>query len=537
MPPATNNGQDPSFLGQASLPVKPISSPISDTSGIESDVNGLSSNIANFPTNYPAPPTIGTYNAGEQGQIDTAGNGVGAQYDALIAQAQRKNDQSMAVDTVSAGQRGGFMNSQFAGQAAVSPIGAGNFIGAGGQLRVQQQNADFNVQQLQMQKISAIQTAQSEMQKYIDTGKQENFQNAQTAYQDAVTAHEDQQKAILDAQTANLNAQQASFDLNVPLAQAGSAVQKYVLDQLTKYPDVVNSYVAGGGSLADFNKMTASQLSDLIAQSPAYLKAQQTANLGPGIIGEYQYAVSQGYKGSFSQYQDEDANRKISAASGINSTDAQNLLATLDDYNGQKYITPTDLTGYTAGEKSNIISAAKAAGIPTLSAKDADVLNTIQSAQSNLQDFNTFITTSGNGGSPILPKNFFGQPEQQANVILNKYLTINNQLAAFNTWKLSVIPLLSALKGSGSGGGGSSRLFGTISDLIPSDTDTVGEAQTKIANINTLLANGAASIIKTTSDGGGKVTIGGTQYDVGQTVTNSKGQKGTVNADGSITLQ
>lgn len=35
---------------------------------------------------------------------------------------------------------------------------------------------------------------------------------------------------------------------------------------------------------------------------------------GAGIIGEYQYAVEQGYKGSFQQYQNEDVNRKATVA-------------------------------------------------------------------------------------------------------------------------------------------------------------------------------------------------------------------------------
>jgi peptidoglycan hydrolase-like protein with peptidoglycan-binding domain len=36
--------------------------------------------------------------------------------------------------------------------------------------------------------------------------------------------------------------------------------------------------------------------------------------LSPGIAGEYEFAVSQGYSGTFSQYQNEDANRKVAVA-------------------------------------------------------------------------------------------------------------------------------------------------------------------------------------------------------------------------------
>ena len=170
--------------------------------------------------------------------------------------------------------------------------------------------------------------------------------------------------------------------------------------------------------------------------------------------------------------------------------------STLSDYNGTKYITSNDLEGYDPKQKSVLITAAKEAGVPTLTPKDSDAINSIQAAQQDLTDFNTFITTSGDGGTPILPKNWLGQPMQLADVTLNSYLQTNNQLGSYNTWKLSVIPILGALKGAGSGGGGgAARLFQTIGDLFPSDTDTVPTAEAKIAHIQTLLQNGADSII------------------------------------------
>lgn len=52
--------------------------------------------------------------------------------------------------------------------------------------------------------------------------------------------------------------------------------------------------------------------------SEAYTNASNYASGGTGIIGEYNYALSHGYTGSFSDYQNEDANRKKSiAAAGV----------------------------------------------------------------------------------------------------------------------------------------------------------------------------------------------------------------------------
>lgn len=45
-----------------------------------------------------------------------------------------------------------------------------------------------------------------------------------------------------------------------------------------------------------------------------YELQNKSPDYGSGSIGEYQFAVSQGYEGSYTQYQNEDANRKISIA-------------------------------------------------------------------------------------------------------------------------------------------------------------------------------------------------------------------------------
>jgi hypothetical protein len=176
--------------------------------------------------------------------------------------------------------------------------------------------------------------------------------------------------------------------------------------------------------------------------------------------------------------------------------DVSTFVKSLNVYNGVPFVTTADMTGYTKQQQEAINKAVTNQGGKVLNTKDADAISTIQTAQADMSSFNDFIMTSGSGGTAILPKNWLGQPQQLADVTLNKFLQVNNQLGAYNTWKLTVIPVLTALKGVGSGGsGGSSRLFGTISNLLPDDTDTVGTAQSKINNINTLLSNSANTIM------------------------------------------
>lgn len=176
----------------------------------------------------------------------------------------------------------------------------------------------------------------------------------------------------------------------------------------------------------------------------------------------------------------------LAQTAGISANDAQSLLSTLNDYNGTKYLTPTDLTGYSSAEKNAIVSSLKNAGIQTLSAKDATQVDSIQTAKSDLQDLMTALSSS-----TIQPKDWLGRPYAQAQATLGSWLQANNS-SALDTFNATALPLLSALR---SGGGGSSRLFTSITSLLPNKTDTVSVAQGKMDALNKLLDNGASSII------------------------------------------
>lgn len=171
-----------------------------------------------------------------------------------------------------------------------------------------------------------------------------------------------------------------------------------------------------------------------------------------------------------------------------------NFVMGLNEYDGQKFITTSNLEGYSSDEKSFIVKAASALGIPTLSPKNADALSSIISTKENLADFDYYLNNNGKGGSAILPQSFTGQPRQYADVRLNEFLDLNQTRDGFQTWKASVIPLLSALKGAGSGGGGA-KLFPIVDKMLPQETDTISDAQAKMKVINTIIDNASYGII------------------------------------------
>jgi uncharacterized protein YjgD (DUF1641 family) len=94
----------------------------------------------------------------------------------------------------------------------------------------------------------------------------------------------------------------------------------------TKYEtrlDTYSNFVKYYEALYDEGEQTARSLVGQVetninkAIETAQKKIDAASKLGPGIIGEYEYAKSQGYTGTFIQYQNEDANRKEKASGGV----------------------------------------------------------------------------------------------------------------------------------------------------------------------------------------------------------------------------
>lgn len=320
-----------------------------------------------------------------------------------------------------------------------------------------------------------------------------------TAAQDLLT----QQKAAVSFALTN--------GVNAPFYQVGGTIY----NTKTGLPYNTPQAAQAAGAAQDYsnvqlvNQSTTETHAAVVALASKYFDAG--INLSDSLATAQQKA-----KGS-AIFQKETYIAPSAQDTGLTQTDVDGLASTLNDYNGTKYLTPTDLTGYSAAQKAALTVAFKAAGIPTLSAKDSDAIDSIQAAQSDIQDLASAITTS-----TIQPKGFLDRPVSQAKATLGSWLQTNNS-SALNTFNLTVVPLLSALKGSGSGGGGgASRLFNNISALLPVATDTVPVAQQKIKALNSLLDNAAQSIVPSGSSSGsgssGSTTLmtgpDGNQYNV-----------------------
>lgn len=118
-------------------------------------------------------------------KIEQAGEAAGLEFDPLIAEARESKRQGLAKATVGAGERGGFMNTQFAGQAALTQTEGGDFVGAGGVLSQVKGKLEANIQKLQVAKIQANTAARAAAEKAIRTGKKEDLAIAQGIFKDA----------------------------------------------------------------------------------------------------------------------------------------------------------------------------------------------------------------------------------------------------------------------------------------------------------------------------------------------------------------
>lgn len=123
----------------------------------------------------------------EQMEIDNAGYSAGRDFDPLIEEARVAREQGMGEAVVGAGQRGGMMNTQFAGTGAFIPgVGA---VGRGGKLENIKSAYDMNINKLQVAKNQAIDAAKSAARQAIKSGKQADFDNATKLFNMAKDIH------------------------------------------------------------------------------------------------------------------------------------------------------------------------------------------------------------------------------------------------------------------------------------------------------------------------------------------------------------
>lgn len=126
--------------------------------------------------------SLGIITPEEQKQITQAGVSEGMKYDPLIQEAEAGKKKGLPKAVISGGERGGFMNTQIAGSAALAQTEGGDWVGAGGELESIQSVYDQNIQNAKSAKLQAISAAEAAARQAIKTGKESDYKLFQDAF-------------------------------------------------------------------------------------------------------------------------------------------------------------------------------------------------------------------------------------------------------------------------------------------------------------------------------------------------------------------
>ncbi len=237
--------------------------------------------------------------------------------------------------------------------------------------------ASAKAQQEYADRIKAIED-QATLQPFL-TGRETQAQGQLTNQLAAVQSASQAQTLPLQERLANFQAQQ----------QSQQAQAKEALGQATP------STVEVGGSLVD------PSTGNVIYKGPTST-TQPTAS-----IQEYQYAVQNGYTGSFTDYQNEDANRKAQAAGGA--SDANRVLSATE---AQSLGVPF---GTTAGAAYGL-SPTK----PLTEAQAKDVTFGTRAGEAN-----TYINNLESSVASMNPLSFAAQVAAEPNAVGNTFVSDN----------------------------------------------------------------------------------------------------------------
>jgi len=237
----------------------------------------------------PDPSGIGEMGDSDRQRIEEAGRTAGYQYDPLINQAQEQKRQGMPKAVIAAGERGGFMNTQFSGRAALQSTEGGDFIGAGGQLESIKSAYDLNISNLQVQKSRAIAEAKSNMQNFITTGQQRDFDNAVTKYKLAQDAAAQQQAMINDKLNTMIKWSQYMQEVNKPVLTASEAIQTQVFDWMDKFPGAFKDETA-----ESLSKMTLNEAYKKVTESEEFKQGGFGTDLDSTDYKEFKEMVARG---------------------------------------------------------------------------------------------------------------------------------------------------------------------------------------------------------------------------------------------------
>lgn len=128
---------------------------------------------------------LGVFSTDEEEQARFEGQRVLSEYAPLIAEAEQAKRQGLPKAIIGAGERGGFMSTQFAGGAALQPTEGGTFLGEGGELNRIKSVYDQNILSLRAQAKAAQIRAMSTARVAVRTGKREDYQLARESFEDA----------------------------------------------------------------------------------------------------------------------------------------------------------------------------------------------------------------------------------------------------------------------------------------------------------------------------------------------------------------
>lgn len=138
--------------------------------------------------------------ADQNEQVRQAGLSARAEFESAIQEAKNQKASGMPVSIVSGGERGGFMNTQFSGAAAILPTTPGTeaFVGAGGEFERIASNYDWQITTLKQQQAAAGAKAEAAMREYLTTGNKDAFKTANDMYNNAVTAKQNAEKLQIE---------------------------------------------------------------------------------------------------------------------------------------------------------------------------------------------------------------------------------------------------------------------------------------------------------------------------------------------------
>lgn len=148
----------------------------------------------------------------------------------------------------------------------------------------------------------------------IQTAGDERSLSARKAYEDLIHKSGGTKGGALEAGSVS-NRNNSYILANLGVAESGAARK---LDALTGSQIAQQNYLK---SLIDMSRPI--QVGNQYIDPTTGQAIDQGAKERTGIIGEYEYAVANGYKGSFSDYQNEDANRKRSVTATPKLTTAE----------------------------------------------------------------------------------------------------------------------------------------------------------------------------------------------------------------------